>query len=129
MRAASTPIRLGWAALFALLLALRTMGATGYMPAVEQGRLTIIVCPSADLNAPLALGSVHRHHHGRTDHQHPQCPYAAAASLGALGNDWTPLLAAMLFAAALLLLGPSPASVYRQSRRERPPTRGPPIPA
>ena len=63
MRAAPTYFRLAWAMLFALLLALRLIGSTGYMPEFEHGRLTIIVCPDADPNAPLALGRAH-HHHG-----------------------------------------------------------------
>lgn len=129
MRASFSPAGFIWAALFVLLLALRTIGTTGYMPAVDHGRLSIVVCPDADPDAPLALGAGHHHHHGKTDHRHPQCPYAAAASLGALGNHWAPLLAAFLFAAALSLLGPMLASVYQEARRERPPTRGPPLPA
>jgi len=127
MRAASTWIRAGCAALLALLLGLRLIGATGYMPAVEQGRLTIIVCPGADANAPLALGMAH-HHHGHAGHEHNPCPYAAAGALGAIGPDWAPLLGAPVVA-VLLLLGRTFVAVERQSTRDRPPAIGPPIAA
>jgi len=127
MRAAPDPIRFAWAALLALLLGLRLIGSTGYMPGVEQGRLTIIVCPGADANAPLALGMAH-HHRGHGGHQHDPCPYAAAGALGAVGPDWTPLLGAILFA-VVVLLGRTFVLIERQSTRDRPPAIGPPIPA
>lgn len=126
MRAAPTSIRFGWAMLFALLLSLRMVGSAGYMPAIDHGSLTIVACPDADLNAPLAVGTMH--HRGHMQHRHVVCPYAAAAALGAVGNDWIPLLAAILFAIALLL-GRTFLFVERQSTRERPPAIGPPIPA
>lgn len=126
MRAAPSPIRFAWAALLALLLGLRLIGATGYMPSVEQGRLTIIACPGADMNAPLALGM--GHHHGHMGHQHQLCPYAAAGALGAVGPDWAPLIGPVPVAVALI-----PArtllSVVRQATRDRPPAIGPPLPA
>jgi hypothetical protein len=128
MRAASNPVRFAWAAVFALLLALRLIGATGYMPAVERGGLTIIVCPDADVNAPLALGMHHHHHQGPAKHDHNICPYAAAGALGALGPDWAPLLSLLLFTVALVL-GRSFLLIRRQATRDRPPAIGPPIPA
>ena len=98
------------------------------MPAVEHGRLTIIVCPDADVNAPLALGSAH-HHHGHAKHEHNICPYAAAGALGAMAPDWVPIFGGALFFAAALLLGRTFLFVERQRSRERPPAIGPPIPA
>jgi hypothetical protein len=111
--------------LLALLLALRLLGSSGYMPAVDGGGLTIIVCPDADLSAPLAMGIAH-HHHGHGNADHHICPYAAAAALGAVGPEWTPLVVLLSFAVALLL-GRTFLFVERQSTRERPPARGPPI--
>ena len=125
-RTAPSSIRFACAALFALLLGLRLVGSTGYMAAIENGRLTIIVCPDADVNAPLPLGMGH-HHHGHAGHQHNPCPYAAAGALGAVGPDWTPLLAGVLFA-VVLLLGRTFVSIQPQSTRDRPPAIGPPIP-
>lgn len=125
MRAAPSPVRFACAALLALLLALRLLGSTGYMPAMDHGSFAIVVCPDADPNAPLALG-MHHHGHAKHDHNHNHCPYAAAAALGALGNDWTPLIAVLLVGIALLL-GRTFQFVDRQARRERPPAIGPPI--
>ena len=113
--------------LLVLLLALRLVGATGYMPGVEHGRLTVIICPDADVNAPLAIAPAH-HHHGQAKHDHNMCPYAAAGALGAVGPDWAPLLAVLIFAAALLL-GRTFVFLERQSSRDRPPAIGPPLPA
>ena len=127
MRNAASPIRFAWAAAFALLLALRLIGASGYMIAAERGGLTIVACPDADLNAPLALGTMHHRHHG-TKHNHGTCPYAEASALGALAPDFAPLIAVMVFAVALLL-GRSFVFLDRQRTRERPPAIGPPIPA
>jgi hypothetical protein len=113
-------------ALLALLLSLRLIGAAGYMPAFEQGRLSIIVCPGADDNAPLAIASPH-HHHDHSKHNHGTCLYAAAGALGALGANFGPLIEALIFAVALLLgslLLPSP----QLDLRVRPPSRGPPLP-
>lgn len=128
MRASSTSVRLAWAIVFALLLALRLLGSTGYMPAMERGSITIIACPDADPNAPLALGTGSMHHHGHAKHDHNICPYAAAGALGALGNEFTPLLAVLLVGIALLL-GRTFLFVERQTARERPPAIGPPLPA
>jgi hypothetical protein len=127
MRAASSSIRFASAALLALLLALRLIGSTGYMPSVEQGRLTIIACPGADANAPLALGMAH-HHRGHAGHEHNPCPYAAAGALGAVGPDWAPLLGAVFFG-IVLLLGRTFLFIEREATRDRPPAIGPPIPA
>jgi len=129
LRSARLPLRAAWLGLLAILLALRLVGSTGYMPGVDHGALTIIVCPDADENAPLALGAAaHHHHHGKTQHRHGTCPYAAASAVGALGADFGPLLAVLILAIALLL-GRSFVFLERSNARERPPTRAPPIPA
>ena len=97
------------------------------MPAVEHGALTIIACPDADVNAPLAIPGGHHHHHG-AKHNHGTCPFAEASALGALAADFTPLLLVLIFSAALLL-GRTLLSFERQRTREWPPAIGPPIPA
>ena len=123
MRTAPASIRFAIAALFALLLALRSLAPAGFMPAFDVGAVTIVACPDA---APAMPGM----HHHPADHNfaHHPCPYASAASLGALGPDWTPLLTAPFFA-EVLLLGRTFQFVERQTARERPPSRGPPVPA
>jgi Protein of unknown function (DUF2946) len=112
----------------ALLLALRLIGSTGYMPSFDHGGIAIVVCPDADENAPLAIPGPQHHHHGHSKHQHATCPYAAAAALGALGPDFTPLLQVLLIAGALLL-GRALVLPVRNVVRLRPPSRGPPLPA
>jgi len=126
MRAAPTHLRLAWAVLLALLLVLRSLAPAGFMPAFDRGSLTIVVCPDAD---GAATAAVHHHHHpGEHGFAHHPCPYASASALGGLGADWVPLLGVIVFAAALLL-GRTFLFIDRQSRGERPPAIGPPIPA
>lgn len=124
MSAASSPIRFAWAALFALLLAVRSLAPAGFMPAFDHGAVTIVACPDAPV-----VPAMHHHHPG--DHKgsnHEPCPYASASSLGALGVDFAPLVGVILVAVALLL-GRTFLFVERQSRRERPPAIGPPLSA
>ena len=110
-------------AVLAALLALRSLAPAGFMPAFENGAVTIVICADA------AAVAGHDHHRSGDEHgQHQRCPYAAASALGALGPDWPPLLTPLFFAVALLL-GRTFLFVERHSRRERPPLRGPPIPA
>jgi hypothetical protein len=120
-RAAPATIRFAWAALFALLLAVRSLAPAGFMPAFDHGAVTIVACPDS------APAPAHHRHGGDDKRQHQSCPYAAA-SVGVLGMDWTPLPEAILFAFALLL-GRAFLFVERQAVRERPPSRGPPLPA
>ncbi|HEY7005315.1 MAG TPA: DUF2946 family protein [Sphingomicrobium sp.] len=124
IRAAPIPIRFAWAMLFALLLAVRSLAPAGFMPAFEHGAVTIVACPDA---SPTAMAM---HHHHPADHKsaHQPCPFAAASALGAVGPDWAPLPAVAFFGAALVL-GRTFPFVQLHSRRERPPLRGPPIPA
>lgn len=125
MRASFSLAGFAWAALFALLFVLRSLAPAGFMPAFDHGSVTIVACPDAD--APVVPMAAHHHHPGHK-FQHDPCPYAAASALGALGNGLAPVLATFVFG-ALLALGRAFLFVERQGRRERPPTRGPPIPA
>jgi hypothetical protein len=125
IRTASLATRSILAVLLVLLLGLRLVGATGYMPGVDHGRLTVIICPDSDVNAPLAIAPAH-HHHGQARHDHNICPYAAAAALGAVGADWAAVLSVLIFAVALLL-GRTFLGIDRQSNRDRPPAIGPPL--
>ena len=126
MRIAPAFTRFVCAALLALLLGLRLLGATGYMPGFERGTATIIVCPDADANAPLAIDLAH-HHHGHSEHKHGGiCPYASASSLGALSPEFGALLTILIFAGALLLSRTS-HFVDGNRFREHPPSRAPPL--
>jgi hypothetical protein len=121
-------IRAAAACFFALLLALRLLGATGYMPAFERGALTVIACPDADDAAPLATGTTSHHHHGKGAHKHPTCPFAFAGSLGSLA-DVAPILAALVAVGGGLVTGRLFSFLGGHRRHERPPLRGPPLPA
>jgi hypothetical protein len=92
------------------------------MPAFDHGAVTIVACPDA---VPI---QAHHHHHGDHKLLHQPCPYASASALGALGPDW-PVLAALAAVALALLLGRASVFVERHNNNERPPLRGPPIPA
>lgn len=128
MRTAPAFTRFAFAALLALLLGLRLLGATGYMPGFDHGAVTIVVCPDADPDAPLAVDVAH-HHHGDSRHKHGGiCPYASASALGALAAEFGALLAVLIFATPLLL-GRIFLFLERNGLRERPPTRGPPLSA
>jgi len=126
MRAAAIPVGYAWALLFALMLSLRLIGSAGYMPALDHASLTLIACPDAELNAPLALPAMH--HHGHMHHNHSICPYAEAAALGATEANYVPLVAILVIGMALLLGRPF-AFIERQNGRDRPPAIGPPLPA
>jgi hypothetical protein len=126
MRAASHSVRFAWAAILALLLAVRLLAPAGFMPAFDHGSVMIIACPDGDFSA----ASVMHHHHHPADHVplHHPCPYASAAGLGAFGPDWTPVLLAIVFAAALRI-GRAWLLSGRQRDQLRPPAIGPPISA
>src|SRR5258708_6456974 len=127
MRTAPSFARFLCAALLALFLGLRLLGATGYMPGLEHGVVTIVVCPDADVDAPLAIDAAH-HHHGHSKHKHRGvCPFASASSLGALGAEFGTLLAVLI--AAALLLGRTFLFLEPNRLRELPPSRAPPLPA
>ena len=116
------------AVLLALILGLRLLGATGYMPNLDNGVVRIVACPDAAADAPLAINIAH-HHHGHSKHKHDgQCPYASAAALGALGPEFPALASFLIFAAALLLRRTS-LLLERNRLRERPPSRAPPLSA
>ncbi len=124
MKTALTPVRFAWAMLFALMLATHSLAPFGFMPAFGDGKITIIACPDAtDSLVPMQMDGAGHH---KPSHQ--SCPFAAVSSLGALGPGWTPLPPVPFFAAALLL-GRTFVRAERQASRERPPVRGPPIPA
>jgi len=123
MRTATAPTRMLWAAVLALLLGLRLLSPAGFMPAFDHGAVTIVACPDA---AP--QGATGHHHHHAPKKMHQPCPYAAASAL-ALPLGALPPPAAFLVVGLALLLGRTFLFVERSRSRERPPLRGPPIPA
>jgi hypothetical protein len=95
------------------------------MPGLEHGHVTIIACPDAGDDAPLAIGE-HHHHHGKASHAHSPCPYAAASWLSFVGSDFIRLLPVLLTGLVLLAAAEQAASVPTP-RHLRPFLRGPPL--
>src|SRR5437868_3690955 len=124
-RAAPALTRSAWAAMLALVLALRLMTPAGFMPSFDHGQVTVVPCDGI-VAAPPPMKMAHgSHQHGTAGHQ--TCPYAAGASPALLPLDSfagiePPLISAtavMAFAAAFVL----------RSRQDRPPSTGPPTAA
>jgi len=125
MRNAPALTRSICAALLALLLAVRLLAQAGFMPSFDHGAVTIVACPDADGGVVSAMTS---HHEGHSKKLHQPCPYASASGLGALAPD-LPFLADVLVLAVALLLGRTFLFLERHRKYERPPLRGPPLPA
>lgn len=118
------PIRSITGLLLGLLLAVRLLAPAGFMPTFDHGSVTIVVCPDASGGEPM----VAHHHDGHSRLAHEHCPYASASGLSSLLPD-LPVLAALMVLAAALLLGRTYRFIERNRAHERPPLRGPPIPA
>lgn len=123
MRSHQIPVRVAWGAMFALLLAIRSLAPAGFMPAFDHGAVAIVACPDAAGSSPMPMDGA-----GHRNAAHQQCPYAAVSSPAALGTGWAPLVAVELFA-VVLLPGCTLILPERHRIRERPPVRGPPLPA
>jgi len=93
------------------------------MPSFEHGAVTIVACPDAQFAEPMPA-----HHGDHSNKLHQPCPYASASGLGSPAAAF-PLLADFLVVAAPLLLGRTFLFLERSRANERPPLRGPPIPA
>jgi hypothetical protein len=113
----------GWVAvLIAILLAIRLITPTGFMPTFEHGAVTVIACP--EFGSGLGVPNSHKHN-GQHEKARPACPYAAASSSASPG---------IAIAVAAPVAGASAASVGERSSgfsprrsRDRPPSRGPPL--
>jgi hypothetical protein len=134
------------AAILLAALLLRILVPAGFMPLVENGRLTLVVCsgygpvtpaPAAHGEARAMPGMAHHaepQHHQIRHHETPEhqaqspCAFADLALPAIGGADPIQLAAALLFivAAALFVHGTLPP---RAARHVRPPLRGPPLPA
>jgi hypothetical protein len=125
MRNAPALTRSTCAALLALLLAVRLLAPAGFMPSFDHGAVTIVACPDGDGGVVSAMAA---HHEGHSKKLHQPCPYASASGLGALAPD-LPFLAEVLVLTVALLLGRTFLFIERHRKYERPPLRGPPIPA
>ena len=121
VRIAPALSRPAWAAVFALVLALRLLTPAGFMPAFDQGAVTIVACPDG--------GAVPVHHrHGEKTAAHQPCPYADASSIGGLVPD-LPLISLLFLFAIALTAGGAAQSIAGNRTRQRPPATGPPLQA
>lgn len=124
MKTAPAPARLACAALLALLLALRMLAPPGFMPSFAAGTIAIVACPDA---APAAAAMPAGHHHDPKK-LHQECPYASAAGVDSLAPIVATLVDVVVLAVAIVL-GRTFLFLERSRAHERPPLRGPPIPA
>ena len=95
------------------------------MPAFDRGVVTIVVCPDAE---PIAPAMARHHHGGHSKKLHQPCPYASASSLGSLAGEW-PLALLITMLSLVLLTGRESLNQVPRRNHERPPLRGPPLPA
>ena len=114
-----------YAALLALLMAVRLLAPAGLMPSFDHGAVTIVACPDAEPGT----AAMSAHHHGHSKLVHQPCPYAAASGVGSLAADAALLVGVLVLAGAALLLGRTFLFIERNRTHERPPLRGPPLPA
>jgi hypothetical protein len=124
----------------ALCLGVRLLTPIGFMPSFAGGSLAIVECPQAE-GAPVAaampdmpgtdmpgMAMPHGREHDAGKGFHQTCPYAEAASLA--GTETIIALVALLVPlAALAPLARLLHAVARRASRDRPPSRGPPLPA
>lgn len=120
-------------------LLVRMLVPAGFMPVVEDGRLTLAICSGYGpvAAAPAAHGMDHGGGHamaGMTHHEDPQhqaqnpCAFADLAVPALGGADPIQLAAALLFIVAAALL-PRRQVAPRAASHLRPPLRGPPLTA
>lgn len=124
IRTTSALTRTLFAALLGVLLALRLLTPAGFMPSFEHGSVTIVACTDYD-PVPAPRAHHHRDHGSKKFQQH--CPYAAG-NAAATQLDLT-IFAAVLVAGMALLLGRTFCFLERHRAFDRPPLRGPPLPA
>jgi hypothetical protein len=110
-----------------LVLAVWLLTPAGFMPAFDHGAVTIAVCPDADGGATWAAGG-HHHHGGHSGTAHQPCPFASGTGAGSLTPNVAPILEAMPVGPAVLV-GRTFQLPERGRAHERPPLRGPPLPA
>jgi len=122
MRSAAALRRAACAVLLAALLGLRLLAPAGFMPAFENGAVTIVACPDTE---PVP-GLMAHHHHPGDPKVHQQCPYAAGASTSTSAELAQISVAALAAAEAADAFADQ--AIDRPGLRDRPPSTGPPLP-
>lgn len=143
---------LAWLIVLAALF-LRLVIPTGFMPAMEHGRLIVVPCPgfgpvsaapsAATSGSSAAASDAHSmhagmahhaapeaaaesHHEGGSPHAQDSCSFADLSLTAIGGADPVQLAAALLFIIAMALFTVTAARPQR-ALRLRPPLRGPPL--
>lgn len=124
VRAAPVPLRLFWATVFALTLAMRLLTPNGFMPAFDHGRLTIVDCPGSSMAPmPSMPGMGHDPNKGCQT-----CPHAIATGAGLA--DAAPLNVGVAAFAVVAQVAWREFIVRAAiSKQDRPPAIGPPVSA
>ena len=111
---------------FGLLLAMRLLTPTGFMPTWSGNQLQIVICDDGGRQ----VGAASHHEHGKKDEPklRHSCPYAAASAESFLwpptpGVDHPRKIASIGPTGAVL------ADLPAKRKIERPPSRAPPVPA
>jgi len=113
-----------WSLTLSLLIALRLLSPPGFMPSFDRGAVTITLCPDAE-PGPKSVGD--HHHRGHSSAAHQNCAYASAPSLGTAPGE-APQLEPAAAQTEPPIARPTVTAIAAWTR-ERPPVRGPPIPA
>jgi hypothetical protein len=113
-------------ALFALLLSMRVLASTGYMPELDHGRLTLMLCPDGQWTAaaPKMAGMAGDQHQSPA-HRHLICPYAAAAATPLAPGASPPIVTASP-PSFVPFRNRVPTPLRLGSRIDRPHSTGPP---
>jgi len=119
-RAASAATRAAFAAVLAILMALRLVNPAGFMPAFDHGAVTIVACPDFQ---PSAARMMHEHHRGSKKVQQ-HCPYAAGAASATAAELVIPIDRVLPRSTALLNSASESTAPHRFWNQ--PPATGPP---
>ncbi|WP_051531209.1 hypothetical protein [Sphingomonas sp. URHD0057] len=113
-----------------LVLALRLLTPTGFMPSFEDGRIAVVPCDGVVIAPPPPMKMAHHGHQGEHQHGkagHQPCPYAAGAAPVLLPVDSFARLEMPLISGTV---AEAFATQFRiRARPDRPPSTGPPAAA
>ena len=130
LRALTNSHRAWFALLLVCTLAVRLVVPSGFMPSVEHGRVTILIC-SGTATPPVmatAMSGMHHDRSGETGHTKAEMPCAfAGLGLATMGTAPPLVSAAALLLTFLLAILAIAQLLPAPSGRLRPPLRAPPL--
>ncbi|MET0250691.1 MAG: DUF2946 family protein [Novosphingobium sp.] len=121
----------GVAALILLAaLMMRVLVPVGFMPVIDHGAVTIILCPSAvpqvQTHGMEMPGSAHHSDGKHSGKSEAPCVFSGLSAPALSGADAVLLVAALLFAMMVATRTPD-RRPFARAPRLRPPLRGPPV--